>query len=121
MAFGSLFLVAYWSFVSSPPGGTPFPNADKVEHALAYLVTTLLFILAGVWRPVRGAGRFAWALPWIVAGAVAAGGLVEIGQGFTATRQPDVLDWFADAVGVALAVLVTRTLKARFPEDRVTS
>ena len=27
--------------------------------------------------------RFVWALPWIVIGSVAVGGLVEIGEGFT--------------------------------------
>jgi VanZ family protein len=116
MAVGCLFLVGLFSLVDSPPGGTPFPNADKVEHAFAYFATTLLFLLAGVWRPGRGAGRFAWALPWIVGGAIAVGGLVEIAQAFTATRQPDVLDWAADSAGVLLALLVLGGLQRRPPE-----
>jgi VanZ family protein len=118
MAVGCLFLVAMFSLVDSPPGGTPFPNADKVEHAFAYFATTLLFLLAGVWRPGRGAGRLAWALPWIVGGAVAMGELVEIAQAFTETRRPDVLDWAADSAGVLVALLVIGALQRGFAERR---
>ena len=42
--------VTLWlSLVSVPPGTTAFGGADKVEHAAAYLVTTLLVLLAAVW------------------------------------------------------------------------
>ena len=42
MAFGTLFLVAFWSFFSAPPGGTPFPDADKAGVALAVPATRTL-------------------------------------------------------------------------------
>ena len=45
------------SFVE-PPGAGLGHGIDKVQHALAYFVTMLVALLAAVWRPGRGPGRF---------------------------------------------------------------
>ena len=95
------------SLVAIPPGTKAFGGADKVENGLAYLVTTLLVLLAAVWRPGRGDGplaRWWWA---VLAAMVAAGGAVEIAQGYVG-RKPELRDWIAEivAVAVAWAVLV---------------
>jgi VanZ family protein len=104
-----------------PPGADGFPHADKVWHGLAYFITSLLFLLAAVWRPGRGAGPFPRAgIPFALLGS-AAGGLVEIAQGFTATRDPEFLDWMADAVGILAALGVVVVLRARTGDSRDSS
>jgi VanZ family protein len=92
----------WFSFVATPPETTTFPDVDKVEHAFAYFATTLLVLLAAVWRPGRGDGPFArwwWALLLTL---ILAGAAVEVAQGF-AGRDAEVLDWIAEIVAVALA------------------
>jgi VanZ family protein len=92
----------WFSFVATPPETNTIPAVDKVEHALAYFVTTLLVLLAAVWRPGRGDGPFArwwWALLLTL---ILAGAAVEVAQGF-AGRDAEVLDWIAEIVAVALA------------------
>src|SRR4030067_363557 len=65
-----------------------------------------LFLLAAVWRPGRGPGRFPRAAPWIVFGAVTLGGLIEILQGSVFDGDPELRDWVADVAGAALGFLV---------------
>lgn len=109
----SAALTLVFSFGLAPPGANGFPNSDKVWHGLAYFTTTLLFLMAAVWRPSRGAGPFPRAgLLFALLGA-AAGGVVEIAQGFTATRDPEFLDWVADAIGILAALGVVLILRAR--------
>ena len=86
-----------------PPGTSAFGGADKVEHALAYFVTTLLVLLAAVWRPGRGEGAlWRWRV-WVVLGMIAAGGAVEVVQS-SVGREGEVADWVAEIVAVAAAV-----------------
>jgi len=95
--------VTLWLSVAAvPPGTAAFGGADKVEHALAYLVTTLLVLLAAVWRPGRGEGplaRWWWA---VLAIMVVAGGVLEIVQSFVG-REAELADWVAEIVAVSLA------------------
>ena len=95
--------VTLWlSLATIPPGTRAFEGADKVEHAFAYLVTTVLVLLAAVWRPGRGDGplaRWWWA---VLAVMVAAGGAVEIAQSFV-SRDVELADWVAEIVAVSLA------------------
>lgn len=93
------------SVVAVPPGTAAFGGADKVEHALAYLVTTLLVLLAAVWRPGRGDGPLArwW---WVVlVTMVVAGGAVEMVQSVVG-REAELADWVAEIVAVSLAWVV---------------
>jgi VanZ family protein len=89
-----------------------FHFADKVFHALHYALTTLLFLLAAVWRPGRGPGPAPRAATAIVVTAVALGAAIEVIQGFIG-RQVDALDLGADAVGVALGLGVWFALRPR--------
>jgi VanZ family protein len=95
--------VTLWlSLAAVPPGTSTFNGADKVEHGVAYLVTSLLVLLAAVWRPGRGDGPFArWWLA-VLATMVAAGGAVEIVQSFVG-RDAEAADWVAEIVAVGLA------------------
>ena len=109
----SAALTLVFSFRLVPPGVGAFPHADKVWHGLAYFTTAGLFLLAAVWRPGRGAGPFPRAgIGFALIGA-AAGGLVEFAQGFTATRDPELLDWVAEILGILAALGVVVAHRAR--------
>lgn len=116
LAFVAVGLTLWFSFGVKPPGAEAFPQADKVEHAGAYFVTTLLLLLAAVWRPGRGPGLF-WRWRWLVlAVVVVAGGVVELAQQLlTAHRKGDVLDWVAEIMAVlgAVGVLAWSRRRAR--------
>jgi hypothetical protein len=110
---GSALLTLVFSFRFAPPGVDAFPHADKVWHGVAYFTTVLLFLLAAVWRPGRGAGPFPRAGLVFALIGVAAGGLVEVAQSFTATRDAELLDWVVEIVGILAALGVVVALRAR--------
>jgi len=83
----------------------PLPDvnlADKVLHAFAYAATIFVVLLAAVWRPGRGDGRFP------KAGLILAGGLFMLGAGLEliqglemfAPRSAEPGDAIANAAGV---------------------
>ena len=95
-------LTLWLSLVEVPPGTSAFGGADKVEHAFAYFVTSLLILLAAVWRPGRGDGVLAPWRWWVLVAMVLAGGAVEIMQSFVG-REAELADWVAEIVAVVLA------------------
>jgi VanZ family protein len=95
--------VTLWlSLFTVPPGASAFSEADKLEHATAYLVTALLLLLAAVWRPGRGDGPFARWEGWVVVAVMSAGGAIEVIQSRIG-REGEWTDWLAEIVAVALA------------------
>jgi VanZ family protein len=106
-------LTLWFSFGAPPPGASLFPDADKVGHAIAYFATTLSFLFAAVWRPGAGEGRFPRLGWWFPVAAIAAGGLIEILQGMTATRTAQSSDLVAEIVGTAAAVTVHAAVRRR--------
>jgi VanZ family protein len=76
--------------------------SDKLEHAAAYGALMLWF---------GGMSRRSLQLPIAVA-LVALGGIVELLQGLTPTRMPDLTDLVADAGGVLLGLVLTMTVLA---------
>lgn len=85
--------------------GPDGPGLDKVAHFGAYA-------LLG-WLLVRAADRSA--LPLLAGGVLGVlyGASDEIHQMYVPGRSPDVMDWFADAAGVAAAFFVYTHLRAR--------
>jgi len=77
---------------------------DKLEHAAAY---------AGLMAWFGGMFRRASQL-WIGVALVALGGVIEVLQGLTPTRTPDVLDLLADTVGVLIGLALSLTILARW-------
>lgn len=73
---------------------------DKFEHAAAY--GALMIWFGGTCGRSRQI--------WVGIALVVLGGAVELAQGLTPTRTPDVLDLLADAVGVLLALVLSLTL-----------
>ncbi len=94
-----------------PPGTTAFGGADKVEHGVAYFVTALLLLLAGVWRPGRGSGPFARWYIAVLASLIVAGGAVELIQ-TQIGREGEWADWLAEIVAVSLAWATIAVLRA---------
>ena len=101
-AFVCAFSTLWWSLVSLPPERHLFRDIDKVQHGLAYFVTSLLLLLAAVWRPGRGDGPFARWGAWVPAALIAAGAGIEVVQSFIG-RDAELGDWLAEIVAVALA------------------
>ena len=107
LAVSSGVLTLWLSLGPVPPGTGAFPGADKVLHGMAYLVTTLLLLFAGVWRPGRGPGPLTRFAPALIVAILASGLLVELLQTIlTARRQAEFADWVADAAGVLAAALI---------------
>lgn len=75
--------------------------ADKLWHALAYGALTGVWLLAAVWRPGRGPGRYPGGAAPIVIGTVVLGGFLELLQALVG-RAADPFDWLANVLGVAL-------------------
>ncbi len=102
-----LAVMVWISLVPSPPHLPGLFGWDKLQHAGAYGVLTLLGGLA-----VRYDRRAAWLGSAAV--AVAVGGLMEILQGTcTLHRTADWLDLTADAVGALAVVAVALLTVAR--------
>jgi VanZ family protein len=73
---------------------------DKAQHAGGFAVLTLLGLWAYPQRAVT-----------LLAAMLALGVGIEVAQAATGWRYGDVLDWVADAVGVAAAYTVWRLLQ----------
>jgi VanZ family protein len=117
----SIALTFVLSFVE-PPASRFGHGIDKAQHAFAYFVTMLAVLLAAVWRPGRGPGRFPAARWLIAAGALAAGALIEVLQSASTTnRQGDVRDWLAEVAGVGLALIALGVLERRSSAHPVSS
>lgn len=74
-------------------------HGDKLQHALAFMLISLLGFGAWPGRPVM-----------IVMVMLCYGAGMELAQSFTPYRQGDYQDWIADAVGVAAALGLRRLL-----------
>jgi hypothetical protein len=87
-------------------------GSDKVAHAVAYAVDTLLLLFAVVWRPGRPQALVAWTVP-ILLGVATLGAVIEFAQDAVG-RDADPLDWIADLVGIAAAAIIFAMLRRRF-------
>jgi hypothetical protein len=107
-------LTLYLSLGPVPPAAGAFPNSDKVWHALFYGITTFLFVSAAVWRPGRGPGPFPRAGLAGIGLILVAGAAVEMLQGImTDFRDPELLDWVAELIGVGVALAAVALLRRR--------
>ena len=91
---GTIFLLSSRSRVPGPE----LPGFDKVAHFGAYAVLAWLLAFA--------AERSRLPLAVAVVLGLLYGASDEIHQMFVPGRSPDVLDWFADAAGIAAATFV---------------
>ena len=107
-ASGVLFVLSFVLSWGPPPTfGPRFDWADKLWHLLGYATLCSTLLLAAVWRPGRGPGRFAWA-GWRMALLVlGVAWLTEALQG-PFGRDVELLDAVADLAGVMLGFLAWR-------------
>jgi len=92
-------LVVYLSLMPSPAGGSPFPGADKLVHALVYAAL-------GAWY---GALFPSWAgRSGVLVVLIALGGGLELAQGMSPSRHTELADLVADALGVVTGVALAR-------------
>ena len=74
-----------------------FALADKVVHTLAFAALALV-----------GLRAYPKPLLLVCALLMTLGGLIEVIQGYTATRSQEWEDFFADIIGVGLGTLLAR-------------
>lgn len=113
VALAVLYIVAIF-VVGSLPGAPAIGRSvsDKVQHAIGFA------LLAWLWcralkrlRPEYGVSRT------LLGGflvSIGVGGALELWQGLLSYRTCDVLDWVADGVGAAAAVLVYAVIRQLF-------
>jgi VanZ family protein len=77
---------------------------DKVEHIVAY--AGLMAWFGGMFRRTSQL--------WVGIGLVALGGVLELLQGLTPTRTPDLLDLEADTVGILIGLALSLTVLTRW-------
>jgi hypothetical protein len=96
-----LALLVLLSLIAQPPIGGPRP-LDLFLHVAAYAPTTLMLLLAGVWRPGRGVGRFPRSTLGFLVGLIVLGSALEAVQalGWAGPRQGEPVDALANAIGV---------------------
>ena len=80
-----------------------FPEADKVLHAMAFAGLSFIGCLA---YPSR---IFVLAMFLVFLG-----GAIEVAQGFTPDRSPELFDFLADVVGIALGYITYRLSERGF-------
>jgi len=105
----ALFFVALTTFtilalIPAPAVPQVIQFWDKAQHAVSFAVLTVIGCCAFV-RRVR----------IVSIGLLAHGALIEILQAaLTTTRFGDVLDWFADGIGILVGVSVYLLVVSRF-------
>ena len=99
-------LIMLWlSLTSSPPQISGVLGWDKLLHACAYGLLTLLIVQFLLYAPLNS-GNAWWQAGFV---AICCGGLIEILQLLANTgRTAEWWDLFADAVGAFLAYVIFR-------------
>jgi VanZ family protein len=113
LAWSLLVLAIVGSLTPQEPAGFSF--SDKVTHALGYMGLTCSFLLAAVWMPVRGPGRFPHSALAVTVAVAAVGALIELLQGAVG-RTPDVYDLVANLSGSVCGRLLWGALRGAFSE-----
>ena len=95
------FLFIYWlSDQSNSPAPSWFEFQDKIHHAGAYFIMTLL-----AWRCFRHVFKRPIIVFFVSVAFCSLYGLTdEWHQSFIVGRQSDVIDWVADTIGAVLAM-----------------
>lgn len=93
-----LVLITALALMPAPAVPQVFQFWDKAQHAMAYAALA-----------VCGCGAFPSRTWRVAAGLLVHGALIEVLQGtLTSSRYGDIGDWFADAIGVSLGMLLVQ-------------
>lgn len=106
--YGPWFLycifIFFLSSLSSSPDILTFPISDKIRHAFLYLVLAVLTLRAFRKWPGEHLGRYYFF--WAILFCILYGASDEWHQSFVANRNPDVMDWAADVIGVSIGGII---------------
>ena len=121
-ALETLVWISAWTVLAlalvgslTPQEATEPSFSDKLTHALDYTALCSLFLLAAVWLPLRGTGRFPNSAGAVMVAIAAVGVVIEILQGFVG-RSVDVLDVAANMVGCLCGRLLWGALRGALSE-----
>jgi len=115
---GALLLIAYWLllFIATHTPKSRLPVSldiwDKAGHFGAYLLLAILVFAVVARRGWSWSAR-CWS---VVGGLVVYGAIDEWLQGFIPGRQPDLLDFSANVLGIATGIAVYSVVVARFAQ-----
>ena len=98
-----LCVISFLALAPVPPKDVD-TGWDKANHALAFAVLAFVGVWAFASRPHQ------WL--WLVLALLAYGGGIEVAQSYLPPREADLADLLADAVGIALGLLVAWPLAA---------
>jgi len=112
------FLVAFAAThvpLSGSTGQSGIPHLDKVVHATIYFVLgTGVLIGLRMYHRRPGLKKVAW----VVLALAAYAALDESSQMLVPSRQADLMDWFANLLGIFLAASVMLVWHAILPAQR---
>ena len=97
LVLAATLMPVHWLFDDPDSGLTLFEHADKLAHALTFLLLALWF--AGLYRSL-------WA---IAAGLLAYGALIELCQLMTGYRSADWIDMAANTAGIIAGLGIAMT------------
>ena len=101
-----LAITSWLAFMPSEPQAEAAPQLDKLEHIVAFAALAFVARLASHGRrPAL----------WVGLSLLAYGLFIEVVQSWLPSRHADVLDLVADAVGIALGLLLLSRLRRRWP------
>lgn len=86
-------LIFYLSSLEAPPAPPPFPYQDKVMHFVEYIPFGYLTLKAFAPNTFKGFVSSAFV-------ALSYAAFDEVHQGMIIGREPSLLDWLVDAIGI---------------------
>jgi VanZ family protein len=99
----------------TPRDGGGFSFSDKLTHVVGYTGLCASFLLAAVWLPRRGPGRFPRSAVAVTVAVAVVGAVLELLQGYVG-RSVDVLDVGANVVGCVGGRLLWGALRGALSE-----
>ena len=97
-----LLYISYKAF-STPSGTVDLEHLDKLLHISAF--ACLACVASWSWAPSR---RCAWQ---VALGLALYGAFIELVQSQLPTREASLADWLADALGIALGLVLAHQVR----------
>jgi VanZ family protein len=100
----------------TPREGNGLSFSDKWTHVVGYTALCASFLLAAVWLPRRGPGRFPRSAVAVTVAVAIVGAVIELLQGYVG-RTVDVLDVAANITGCVGGRLLWGALRSALSTD----
>ncbi|MBW3567311.1 MAG: VanZ family protein [Proteobacteria bacterium] len=100
---GALMVAIDIALSLAPPGDDAALLPDKLMHFSTYFLLAFWFVSLAPRRRLVA-----------LAGVIVLGGTLEVLQGMTPLRQPESLDFLANALGALMAFVIVRRMPVNF-------